>query len=305
MPIYRSNRAFTLIELLVVISIIALLIGLLLPALGAARQAARRLQSDTQIRGISQALFIHSQENKGWFAGINSSGVVDGDADATFVDRDDIGPASAVQTGLSANQTGGEMFARWWILVDGGYVTSDYLVSSGEPNDSVDPVSLFADALDGTASLGRQSPLSSYAMAALKIQNNNSPLTATGRCIEWRDNSNSTVPVVSDRLVEYSLPVSDNDAATHVSIWNSADEAGDWNGSIAYADGHVAGEQSSVLEAGTVTMNRSQNAADDNIFTTSDNAFAGVSTDSNVRQGLSVEMAVRAFTQTRYPPPGP
>ncbi|WP_432797505.1 prepilin-type N-terminal cleavage/methylation domain-containing protein [Poriferisphaera sp. WC338] len=63
----QANRGFTLIELLVVISIIALLIGILLPALGAARRTARAAASLSNIRQIGIALSVYNSENKDYY----------------------------------------------------------------------------------------------------------------------------------------------------------------------------------------------------------------------------------------------
>jgi prepilin-type N-terminal cleavage/methylation domain-containing protein/prepilin-type processing-associated H-X9-DG protein len=102
-----NRRGFTLIELLVVIAIIAVLIAILLPSLGRARQQAIATRCLANLRSIGQGLVVYEHSNDGFVVpsynmprpgtGAAAAGdVVDGWS--AILDRDGVVPASKGRT---------------------------------------------------------------------------------------------------------------------------------------------------------------------------------------------------------------
>jgi prepilin-type N-terminal cleavage/methylation domain-containing protein len=81
-----ARRGFTLVELLVVIAIIGILVALLLPAIQAAREAARRTQCTNHLKQLSLGMIQHA-ETHGHLPTAGWLGSWVGDPDRGFDER--------------------------------------------------------------------------------------------------------------------------------------------------------------------------------------------------------------------------
>jgi prepilin-type N-terminal cleavage/methylation domain-containing protein len=71
----RAGSGFTLVELLVVIAVIGILVGVLTPALGRARETSQSMVGMSNIRQLATAQQAYASENQQWLAGPTTSGV--------------------------------------------------------------------------------------------------------------------------------------------------------------------------------------------------------------------------------------
>ena len=224
-----ARKGFTLIELLVVVAIIALLIAILLPSLGRARELSNRGYCAANVRGILQSCAIYANDNQDDFPTVRSN--------TTSLAYCGTGTSTNADNAISAaySNASGNITANMWLLVLKNYTTPKQYLCKSDPNNSV-----ASQTTTGT----------SYYQNFLSVENLSygfaCPWGADGSKLGFWSGKNldSGCPLMADQgphdgdTLSGSVTVNVKAAQSNPKAWNSPIHGGDGQ-NVGFGDAHA------------------------------------------------------------------
>jgi prepilin-type N-terminal cleavage/methylation domain-containing protein len=310
-----KRRGFTLVELLVVISIIALLIALLLPALARAKELANRTVCASNVKSIIESMVIYAQSNENLFPSVPGSGWGQY-ANSNWFPNVGYSFATTQQatqewyTPSAKPASAPCPLACLWLLVLNGQMTPASFICPSDPFGTVPSAEYYPISGGGVAvngNFGGPSGLNgtnwlvdgrgeSYSIADPWPNNDVWPNSGVGRW--WTGNVGSTVPLVSDMA-----PMQDLNAPGNLERLPTTLVKGNTYGSYIYNSGNHGGAGQNVgFGDGHVTWEHTPYCGEDgdNIFTYDTSGTPSATNPNQV--AITSPISDTVLIQTTTPP---
>ncbi len=228
----RTRYGFTLIELLVVIAIIALLVGLILPALGEAQASSRRLKDASQIRGIHQAFLAFAAGSGGR---LPTPGLIN---------RGDAGPLGEIPGAGAQNCSENKTANIYSCVIAQDYFNTDIVVGPTEVNPVVrEDLDYDHSAYDPGADEYWDRAFAADIWGTAPAQECNTSYAHMAVCgdraeIKWRDTGAAGDPVVGTRGIKNGLGPG-NPEYNRSPTLRLHGSPRQWDGNVCFNDNHV------------------------------------------------------------------